>query len=147
MNWWSYELSWFGRWHIKICLEWWGRYLGRWKKTKTFWHFGLRVLLWLIEMKMIRKAIELKEGLTCVRKMEVTNWSVNQQHRAVFRLLIWEIWRFCFQYGEGDLYDIVACLKSCLAKSSLVLTRGSYFVGFFAIVFQRKQKTNQQTNG
>ena len=28
---------------------------------------------------------------------------------------------FCFQLDEGDLYSIVPCLQSCLAKSSLGL--------------------------
>ena len=46
--------------------------------SKNFDVSGWRVLLWPtgIEMKMIGKVFELKEGLTWVRKMEVVIWSM-----------------------------------------------------------------------
>ena len=46
-------------------------------QAKDFDISGWKVLLWLpvIEMKMIRKVFELKEGLTWIRKMEVALWS------------------------------------------------------------------------
>ena len=46
--------------------------------SKNFWRFGLKVLLWLtaIEMKIIGKVFEFKEGLTWVRKMEMAIWSM-----------------------------------------------------------------------
>ena len=44
--------------------------------SKNFDILSWRVLLWLtvIEMKMIGKVFELKEGLTWIRKMEVVIW-------------------------------------------------------------------------
>ena len=123
-------------------------------QAKDFGILDWSVSLWLtvIEMKMIRQMLEVKEGLTWVRTMEVAIWSIMNVasmmmiivtivviiRPAMFQSLVLRIWCFRFQLGEGDLFDIVPYLKACLEKSSMGLGAWKSYCWIFCNSFLDK---------